>query len=188
MTDDRDGLDRIGTGHRPRQPTQRARRHCTLAVPAALMALTALTGCSTAGDQPATVTQPWTGVSVTGNALDLAAIVAGTTDPDGTDRTGLSVIAPAVAADRVHASCTGDTAAHLDIDTWHIEIGTDTVTVHNIDRGLSAADLATTPIEGTEGAVTWHDGRVDVTAAADTPAGWNIPGRIYIGATVTCAP
>lgn len=168
----------------------RARRHCILAVPAALVALTVLTGCSTRGDaRPATVTQPWTGVSVTGNALDLAAIVAGTTDPDGLDRGGLSVIAPAVAGDRVHASCTDTSAAHLDIDDWHIEIGTDTVTVHNIDRGLPAADLATTPIEGADQAVTWHGGgRVDVTAAADTPAGWNIPGRIYIGATVTCTP
>ena len=183
MTDSNTELVHIGTGHR-------AHRHCfTRAVPVmAALAIAATAGCSsTSDDQPAIVTQPWTGVSVTGNALDLAAIVAGTTDPDGTDRSGLSVITPAIAADRVHASCTDASAAHLDIDDWHIEIGTDTVTVHNVDRGLPASDLHTTPIEGADQTVTWHpDGRVDVTAAADTPAAWNTPGRIYIGATIAC--
>lgn len=185
MTDDFAGFAGADTGHRPR-----SQRLTTAAPVVAALAIAVLAGCSsTSEDQPAAVAQPWTGVSVTGNALDLAAIVAGTTDPDGLDRSGLSVIAPAVAGDRVHASCTDTSAAHLDIDDWHIEIGTDTVTVHNIDRGLTAADLATTPIDGTESAVTWHpDGRVDITAAADTPAGWNIPGRIYIGATITCTP
>ena len=163
------------------------RPHLALAaLSVSLIGLTA--GCSTADNTaPATVTQPWTGVSVTGNALDLAAIVAGTTDPGGTDRSGLSVITPAIAADRVRASCTKSSAAHLDIDDWHIEVGADTVTVDNIRRGLPASELHTTPIEGADQAVTWHpDGRVDVTAAADTPAAWNTPGRIYIGATIAC--
>lgn len=185
MTDDSAAFARAGAGHR-------ARRHRlpTAAPVVAELAIAVLAGCSsTSADQPAAVTQPWTGVSVTGNALDLAAIIAGTTDPDGLDRRGLSVIAPAVAGDRVHASCTDTSAAHLDIDDWHIEIGTDTITVHNTDLGLPAADLDTTPIDGTESAVTWHDGgRVDITAAADIPPAWNTPGRIYIGATVTCTP
>lgn len=154
---------------------------------AATVALTAA-ACGADADRAATVSQSWSGVSPTGNALDLGYIVTGIISGD--DRAELAVV-PATAPGTATATCSDD-AARLTVDGWTIETtrGSQTLQVVNDTAGFGRADIdaSAAPAPELAESITWHDdGRIDLTVAAETPHQWSTQGRFYVGATITCA-
>lgn len=162
----------------------RARTVTAVTAVAALVALAA--GCASGSDRVGTVSQSWTGISPTGNSLDVGSIVAGIVTDDG-DRNALTVLP--VTGNTATAECAGDTVT-LTVDGWTVATtrGDQSITVHNNARGVSSTVLdLTRPVPGLTESITWHDGgRVDITAAADTPTSWGTAGTFAAAATVIC--